>query len=110
MTHQTVRVINATHELVPLPVAVKTITIADTAGTLEALGTFTFDPDMRYAQIAIEGGPVRTDPSGNAPTASNGQPVIIGQVVQLSRAEAKLGKWIRSTTTSATAQISQYGG
>ena len=103
-----VSVTNLPQALRPLAVACKTVTIAGTAGTLEGLGSFTLDADAKFVQVAIETAAVRTDPSGTAPTSSVGQPVNAGQVVLLSRDEAKLGKWIRSTGTSATAQVSQY--
>lgn len=100
----------APHELVPIAVAVKQVTIAGAAGTLEGLGNFTFNAKTRFVQVAIETADVRTDASGAVPTASAGQPVASGDTVLLSIAEAKTGKWIRSSSTSATAQVTQYGG
>lgn len=100
---------NLSHNLTPVSgVACQSVTIAATAGTLESLGGFTFSPQMRYVQVAIETAAVRTDPSGTAPTSSVGQPIASGTIVLLSRAEATTGQWIRSTGTSATAQVSQY--
>ena len=103
-----VRINNAPHALRPLAVAVKKVTIAGTAGTLEGLGSFTFDAACEYVQVAIGTGPVNTDPSGTAPDSTTGQPVLVGQIVLLSIGEAKLGKWIRTTATSGVAQVSQY--
>lgn len=101
-------VVNSTHMLIPVAVACKKVTIADTAGTLETLGSFTFDATTKVVLVTIESNPVRFDPSGNAPDTTTGQPVVAGQPVQISISEAKTAKWIRSTASSATAQISQY--
>lgn len=109
MGFSTVGINNLPQSLEPNAAApVKVVPIAAVAGTLETLGSFAFDAATQFVMVSIEAAPVRTDPSGNAPTSSNGQPVAVGQTVLLSRAEAGLGQWIRSTAVSATAQVTQY--
>jgi ferric-dicitrate binding protein FerR (iron transport regulator) len=108
MGASTVKINNFAHELIPVAVATKAVTIADTAGTLEGLGSFTFSTSTKVVQIAVKGYAVNVDPSGTAPTTSVGQPLTAGQVVQMSIAEAKLAKWIRQTSSSATADVNQY--
>lgn len=99
---------NLPHALTPLAIATKAVAITATASTLPTLGSFTFSDNMRYVQLANGAATVRTDPSGNAPTSSVGQPVLAGQVLLLSRAEALTGKWILATGTSSIVQLNQY--
>lgn len=102
------RITNLGYELQPVAVACQKVTISSTAGTLEGLGSFTFDASTKVVLVTVESNPARVDPSGTAPTTLVGQPVVAGQQVMLSIAEAKAAKWIRSTGGDATAQVSQY--
>ena len=99
---------NLPHNLTPLPVAVKNVTVTSTASTLETLGSFTFDAAMRYVLATVEAASVRVDMSGGTPTTTVGQPLYAGVPVYLSRAEALTGKWILATATTANVQLTQY--
>lgn len=106
---QNTRTNNLRHALAPNPAAAcKTVTISNTAGTLETLGTFTFDEATNYVLVTIEAQPVRRDPSGTAPSTTVGQPMIAAQEALISIREAKLTQWIKSGATDAKAQVSQY--
>lgn len=96
------------HRPVPLS-AVKQVTIAGTAGTLAGLGGFAFSAAAKVVDVTIETAQVRVDTFGGTPTASNGVPINPTQTVRLTIAEALAGKWIRTTATSAVAQVQEYG-
>lgn len=108
MSPSAIRVTNDSAELVPLTAACQAVTISSTAGTLETLGSFTFDANCKRVVVVIKSNPVNFDPSGTAPTSSVGLPVLAGQIVEMSIAEAKLAKWIRSGGSDATVNVSQY--
>lgn len=103
-----IQVNNAPHALTPVAVAVKNVTVTSTASTLETLGNFTFDASTRYVLATVEAATVRVDMSGGTPTTSVGQPLYAGVPVLLSIAEAKTGKWILATATTANVQLTQY--
>lgn len=99
---------NLSEELIPIIVAAKEVTIANTAGTLAGLGSFTFNANTKRVVVVIRTAPVNFDPSGTDPTTTVGIPVLAGQIVELSIEEATIAKWIRSTGVSATANVCQY--
>lgn len=99
---------NLSEELIPIAVACKAVTIANTAGTLESLGSFTLNGSTRRVVVVMRDNPVNFDPSGNDPTTTVGIPVLVGQIIEMSVEEAKTAKWIRSTGSSGTANVCQY--
>lgn len=104
----TVRIDNLGSELTPIAVAIKTVTVSTTAGTLPTLGSFTLHADTRQVTCAVKSYPVNIDPSGNNPTSSVGIPVVAGQIITMSCSEFLKAKWIRSGASDATVDVAQY--
>lgn len=105
---QNTRVTNLPHHLAGIA-GVPTVapTLSSTAKKLSELTAVTLNDKTQYVMITPEGGSVRVDPSGAAPTASVGQLVVNGASVLMSIQEATSAKWI-VTAGDVVLQISQY--
>lgn len=83
--------------------------VADTAGTLETLGSFTFADDTNYVLIEVQAQPVRITFDGStAPTASIGFSYSAGTKELWHVDRAKDAKLIREGGTNAAIELQEF--
>lgn len=85
----------------------QTATVTNVAQTLAEMGV-SLHAATQTVLISVEGADIRFDPAGGTPTATVGQPVYDGDPIEIGRAEALAGKFIRQAGDNATLQISEY--
>jgi len=88
----------------PLAVSSAAVTL------LSLLAASDLHQNTRAVLISIEDAAVRYTINGTTPTATLGFAAIAGQFIRLSREEADLAQFIRSTGTDSALQVAQYKG
>jgi len=85
------------------------LAVSSTAVTLLSLLTGSaLHADTKAVLLCVEDAAVRYTVNGTTPTATLGFAAIAGQFIRLSRQEADVAKFIRSTGTDSALQVAQY--
>lgn len=105
-----VKVTNQEHNLVfQNGTTHKGFTVADTAGSLETLGSFTFNANTEYVLIQIQSQPVRiTFDGATTPTATVGFSYAAGTKEVWSIDKAKDALLVREGGTSADVELQEF--
>lgn len=82
------------------------VTVGAAAVALTAL--ITLHAATQVVLIAVETAAVRYTVNGTTPTATLGFAAVAGQFIRLTRNEADVAKFIRSTGSDAALQAAQY--
>lgn len=104
-----VRVTNGEFQIVPQNGTThKQVTVSNTAGTLETLGSFTFNSSTEYVLIEVKGQPVRITFDGvTDPTATKGfdYPDGTREIWHIKRAKAAI--LVREGGTDGTVELQE---
>lgn len=82
------------------------LTVSSTAVNLRDL--VTLHADTQVVLVSVETASVRFTVNGTAPTSTLGFATLAGAYIRMSRNEADLARFIRSTGTDAALQVAQY--
>lgn len=83
-------------------------TVGAVAAALTAL--ITLHADTKVVLIAVETAAVRYTVNGTVPTGTLGFAAVAGQFIRLTRQEADVAQFIRSTGADAALQAAQFRG